>query len=87
MWPQKKVTSGTVRIVWLVGMLVVLSVDRDPAGRRILQAADAENRERMLEPLRATKRAMRQQPVIAKIDAERPEYVGSQQTNGEPGPD
>ena len=44
---------------------VVNAVDRDPTSRRILQATDTENGERVLDPSRRFETAVRQQAVVA----------------------
>jgi hypothetical protein len=75
-----------MRIGLFVGVLMVPAVDRNPAGRRILQAAEAEHGEEMLEAFRALESAMRQEPVITKIDAEdaEDEIAGNQQRDTGP---
>src|SRR5262249_55631175 len=62
--------KGAVRVRRLVGMLMMQTVHTDPSGRRVLQTAHAENCQRMFEPLRAIEAAVRQQPVIAKINTQ-----------------
>ena len=46
------------------------TMDRDPAGRSILQAAHPQNGERVLQPLGAIKPLVRQDPVITEGDAQ-----------------
>ena len=75
-----------VGIAALVGMLVVLAMHRYPAGRRVLEAADAEDREEMLQPLRAGERAVRQEPVVAQVDAEGAENVSAEEAGRQAGP-
>ena len=49
----EEIDQRAVRVGLLVGVLVVPAMDGDPARRRVLQAADAENRERVFQPFRA----------------------------------
>ena len=48
----------------MIRVNVVNTVDRDPASWRILQATDTENGERVLDPSRRLKAAVRQQAVV-----------------------
>ena len=57
-----------------------------PAGRRVLQATDAEDRQTVFEPFRAGEAAVGEQPVEAEVDAERAEDVCAEQTDRQPGP-
>src|SRR5262249_51819364 len=75
-----------VRVGLLVGVLVMPAIDSDPAGRRVLQAADAEDGETVFEPARGLETAMRQQPVITEVDAERAEDVEPGDAYGDAGP-
>src|SRR6185369_16138265 len=52
-----------VGILLLVGVLMMPAMDRDPAGGRILQTADAQDRQAMLQPFRAVEAAMGEQAV------------------------
>src|SRR5579871_612157 len=53
------------------------AMDRDPTQRRVLKAADAEDRKEVFEPTRAVETAVRQQAVVTKVDAEGAEDVKS----------
>src|SRR5207247_451709 len=56
--------------VWLfVRVLVMAAVYGHPTGRRILQAAESKDRKRMFQPFCAPEPAVRQQAMVAKIDA------------------
>jgi hypothetical protein len=61
----EEVHQRAVRIGLLVGMLVVNSMHRHPTRRSILQRANAENGERMLEPFRRHEPLVREQSVVA----------------------
>jgi len=51
----------------LVGEFVMVPVRRDPLHRRVLQRAQGEQHERVLEPFRHGEAAMREQAVIARV--------------------
>ena len=85
MRPQE-VNQRTVRIRLVVGMVVMLPMDGDPAGRRVLKAAQTEDRERVLQPFRADERAMGQQPMKAQADAERAEHIQAGERDNDAGP-
>ena len=72
---QKKLLTGRMRIVLVIGIVVVTPVDGDPEARRELQAACAENSQRMLEPKRAREAAVREQPVEADVDSDNAERI------------
>jgi hypothetical protein len=65
---------------------MVLTMDRDPASRAFLEAADAEVRERHLEPLGAAEGAVCEQAVEPDVHAERAEDVKTQEARDEPRP-
>ncbi len=73
-------------IVGVVGMLVVHAMDRDPVDGRTLPAADAENGEAVFEPRGTDEAAMREQAVVADVDAERAEQVKSRHGPDQTGP-
>ena len=75
MWPQKKLDQRTVGILALVRVLMMPAMHRHPAGRGVLEAADAEDREAMLEPRWNHQPTVREQAMVAKIDAERAEHI------------
>src|SRR5436190_15336335 len=58
--------QGTMRVGLLVGVLMMLAVYRHPSRGRILQAANAQQREKMFEPFGAGESAVSEQPVIAE---------------------
>jgi hypothetical protein len=62
-----------MRIFVFVGKLMMPAMNRYPMGRRFLQRTHTQQRQPVLQPARASKRAVRQQPVVTKIDAERAE--------------
>ncbi len=59
-----------VRIAFVVGMLVVDAVRRDPEDRPALERERAAPRQEVLDPLVGLVAAVRQQAVIAHADAE-----------------
>src|SRR5438309_1650452 len=59
-----------MRVGLFVRMLVVQPMDGDPAGGRFLEAANAEQRQGMLQPARTGEAAVRQQAVVTEIDAQ-----------------
>ena len=67
-------------------MLVVQAMHADPAGRRVLQAANAEDRQTVLQPFRTVEAAVRQQSVVAKIDAQRAEDISAGERQTQAGP-
>src|SRR4051812_17845120 len=67
-------------------MLMVTAMHGNPARRRILEGADSDHGERVLQPFRAEEAAMRKEPVITKADAERAEDVGPEHANGDTSP-
>ena len=75
-----------MRIVLSVGVLVVPAMDRDPARRGVLHATHGKDGEQVLQPFLANQAAMREQPMVAEVDAERAEYVEAQNYQGESGP-
>ena len=74
----EKIDAGAVRIVRLIGMLMVAPMNGDPAYRTALQAAYAENDQRVREPCRTAEALVRQQPMIADVDAEHAEHVDAE---------
>src|SRR4029077_4392487 len=75
-----------VGILLLIGVLMMPAMDRHPAGGGILQAADAQDREAMLEPFRAIEAAMGEQAVIAEVDAQGSEDITAGNRQRDPGP-
>ena len=73
-----------VRLV--VGVLMMPAVDRDPAGRGLLQAGHRDDDHRVLEPFRTFQPAMREQPVVAKVDAEQPAQMRAEDGHGQAAP-
>src|SRR5262249_41423069 len=61
-------------------------MDRDPACRGVLQTAESEDGERVLEPFRAPETPVRQQAVIAEVDAENSEDVVAHDQQDHAGP-
>ena len=58
------------RILGLVGVLVMLSMRRDPEDRSALERQRGTDRQEILKPPRRAEAAVRMQPVIAHADAE-----------------
>ena len=68
------------RAVWIefvVGIVVVLAMDRDPMRRRVLHATHPEKCETTLEPERTGKTAMCEHPMEAEINSQYAEDVKS----------
>ena len=82
----KESDQGAVWVGLLVRELVMQAVDQYPAGRRVLQTADSDDRKRVFQPQRAVKTAMRQQSVIAEIDPERAKDVNPNYQGNDSGP-
>src|SRR6187399_1847027 len=59
-----------MRIAWLVRLLMVDAVRRDPENRAAFQSQSSADGEEVLEGLRNVIRTMRMQPVIAQADPE-----------------
>jgi len=61
-------------------------MDGDPAGGRFLQAANAEQRQGVLQPARTGEAAVRQQAVVTEIDAQGSEDVQAGNGKDDAGP-
>ena len=85
MAPQE-IHQRTMRVFPLIGQFVVSPVYRDPPCGRILQAADGQDNEAVLQPFRANEAAVGQQPVIAEIDAEAAEAISPDDRQHDSGP-
>jgi hypothetical protein len=77
----EEASQRAMRILVFVCVLVVPPVHCDPVRRRILQRANREERKAVFEPARACEAAMREQSVIADVDAEDAEHVGARHKN------
>ena len=64
-----------MRIVVVIGMRVMLAMNRDPADRIALQRQRSKEREEIFERFAQPKAAMRENAVIAERDAERARAV------------
>jgi hypothetical protein len=62
--------AGAVRVAFVVGMLVVDAVGRDPEDRATLEREGATDRQEVLHPLGGLVATMGQQAVIGHADAE-----------------
>src|SRR5580765_6473755 len=60
-------------IVRLVGALMMPAMNGEPMRRRVLDRADSQCRQDALQPEGTRKAAVREEPVIAQIDAAHPE--------------
>src|SRR4029078_4425456 len=76
----------TMRVRLIIGEMVVLAMYRDPAGGRILQAADTDDGKGILRPFRAAKTAMAQQTMVAKIDSDAAEKIHAEKRKRGAGP-
>jgi hypothetical protein len=84
--PPEEPGQRGVGIGLLIRLLVVHAVDRDPAGGRILERADAKDGQRVLEPLRAGEALMREEAVVSDRDAEHAEEKVAGDGGGHSGP-
>jgi hypothetical protein len=75
-----------VRIVFIVGMVVVLAMDRNPMRRRVLHATHTQECEATLEPVRTDETAMREKPMEAEINSQYAEDIESCQHHNDPCP-
>jgi hypothetical protein len=75
-----------VRVLLLVGVPVVVAVDGHPLAGRVLEAAEGEEDEEALEPLRRLEAAMSEEPVVAEVDAEVAVDVDADDERDEAGP-
>ncbi len=82
----EKVYQRAMGIRLFVGVLVMQAVDGDPLGRRVLHAKHAEHGKRVFQPLRHDEALVREQSVVAEIDAERTEEVHPQNRQRHAGP-
>jgi hypothetical protein len=62
-------------VVRSIGVLVMHPVDCNPIHRSALPTAHTQDGEAMLKPGRARERAVREEPMIAEVDAKRSEEV------------
>lgn len=65
----KKIDQGRMGVGLVIGVNVVNTMNRNPASRGILKAADTENSKRMFHPPRGFETAVRQQSMVADRDA------------------
>src|SRR5262245_61511730 len=82
----EEIDQRAVRVGLLVGMLVVTTVDRDPARRGVLQAAKPQDRQRVLEPFRTSEAAMGEQPMVTEVNAEHAEHIVAYDRKDDAGP-
>lgn len=61
-----------MRISLIVGMLVMPTMNGNPARRRVLQTKNGEHDKEMLQRLSTSKPAMRKQAMVAKVDTQDP---------------
>jgi predicted secreted Zn-dependent protease len=67
-------------------MVVMDAVRRHPANRRVLHAAQGKQSERVLQPLGDRKAAMRQQAMIAQINAQIAKHMRADNHHRQTGP-
>jgi hypothetical protein len=75
-----------VRIGVLIGIIVMQPMRCHPACRRILETADRHDDKETLEPSRASKAAVSQQPVIADVDADAAVKINARNQQHHTGP-
>src|SRR5579871_422952 len=75
-----------MRVARLIGVLMVHAVDCDPVHGAALPATRAQDGQRMLQPARAGEATVRQQAMIANVDAEGSEEIKSANRPGKPRP-
>src|SRR4051794_27146865 len=64
------------RAMWIgsrVGVLMMHAMDGHPAGGRVLQRTDTEERKAVLQPFRTSKAAVGEQAMVSDVDPERAE--------------
>jgi hypothetical protein len=66
-----------MRVLFVIRMVVVPTMNGYPQGRRELQREGAEQRKRVFEPKRARKAAVRYESMESKIDSENAEHQHS----------
>jgi hypothetical protein len=66
-----------MRVLFVIRMMVVPTMDGYPQGWRELQGESAEHRKRVFEPKRACEAAVRYEPMEPKIDSENAEHQRS----------
>jgi len=75
-----------MRIRGFIRVMMMSSMDRNPAGRSFLQAADADHGQAVLKPYRTGETTMREQAMVTEIDAEAAEEIYSEHGEHQPGP-
>jgi hypothetical protein len=75
----EKIDQGTMRIRGFIRVMMMSSMDRNPAGGSFLQAADADHGQTVLKPYRTGETTMREQAMVTEIDAEAAEEIYSEQ--------
>ena len=76
--PEKIDEDGAVGIRGLVCVVMMSSMDRNPAGGSFLQVQQADQGQAVLKPSRTGETAMREQAVVTEIDAEAAEEIDAE---------
>ena len=77
--------AGRVWVFRFIRVDMVQPVGCHPAGGRVFQAAEGDRRQRPLQPQRHLEAAMREEPVVAKVDTHS-KHVGADQGNDQTRP-
>src|SRR6187401_2091819 len=75
----EKIDQGAVRIRSFSRVMMMSSMNRNPAGGSFLQPADADHGQTALKPSRTGETTMREQAVVTQIDTEATEEIYSEQ--------
>jgi hypothetical protein len=75
-----------MRVLFVIGMMMVPTMDGYPQGRRELQGESAQHRKRVFEPKRACEAAVRYEPMEPEIDSKNAEHQDSNSQKDDPRP-
>ena len=67
----EEASKRTMRVRLFVGVLMMPAMNAHPTGRRVLDTAQTENGERVLQPFGADEASVGEQAMEAQADAER----------------
>jgi len=81
-----KAGKRTMRVRLFVGVLVVLPMNADPAGWGVLDTAQAQNSEEVLQPFGASEASVGEQAMVAQTNAERAEDIEAKECRCQAGP-
>src|SRR3954463_8616620 len=76
----------TMRVGLIVGVLMVPAMNAHPTGRRVLDTAQTQNGEGVLQPFGAGEASVSEQAMEAQADAERAKDIETQECHYQTGP-